>query len=587
IKTDSLRLIISKITDGKSGIFVVDINTGKMKPLLDSEFQEESPYYAQNGRIYFSADYDGIYNIYSILPDGGDLNRHTYVNGGAFSPVLMKNDTLLFSEYTSKGFRISKCKSKGVPFRIQNKNNCHFKPVPYPLGTVKINSELYRKKYLKPIWELYTGIILKDEDKAFLNRIKTGDVNNPPWKISLDFITELSMDKSDAIGQKKMHLGGALMLNTIWESYEGESKNIRFNNNVFEIYNHTFFKPNSILQTNQERKQCRNQYGFTMPLGKTAMDYYSENKNFYSDSTSKDSGDIIIRSFLIPFLGIENNSLKPTIGMNSQAFLFLFLPAIINIEPFIEWHIARDLYIGLKSQLAIYPFLIFKNFQSGFFFNIPLWIRRDLKSYNNEDISYNLNGKGSYGAFIGVEIEPVEYTRNKPISPDSIISETSIKSVISFFYGIDLYNSIPISKYTSFKVSTKNFGAKYNRDVIDVFNNKDTVNYNLLTSSLNMVEFIFPIIRNINRGRLYTDNLYGTIFYQLEFSGSNKYLSNPKLSLFTDKKYVSESAFLSHKIGLGIELGLIKDFIFERKFVLKTSWDIFNEEISADLSVKF
>jgi len=67
---------------------------------------EEQPRFIDDGKqVLFSADYDGIYNIYRMNLSDKSIQMHTRVQGGAFSPVDA-NAHILFSAYDGKGFDI-------------------------------------------------------------------------------------------------------------------------------------------------------------------------------------------------------------------------------------------------------------------------------------------------------------------------------------------------------------------------------------------------------------------------------------------------------------------------------------------------
>lgn len=63
---------------GRTGQLWIDANgDGHFHPLYDLPGNIDTPHWLKNGRITFISDHEGIGNLYSCLPDGSDLQRHT------------------------------------------------------------------------------------------------------------------------------------------------------------------------------------------------------------------------------------------------------------------------------------------------------------------------------------------------------------------------------------------------------------------------------------------------------------------------------------------------------------------------------
>jgi len=84
---DPQKLVTTRLVNGKAQLFIVDVMQKSISQLSSTKAQEETPFWAGNGRIYFSADYDGIFNIYSIKPDKSDCLRHTNTATGFFPHI--------------------------------------------------------------------------------------------------------------------------------------------------------------------------------------------------------------------------------------------------------------------------------------------------------------------------------------------------------------------------------------------------------------------------------------------------------------------------------------------------------------------
>ncbi len=63
---------------GRTGQLWIDANgDGNFHPLHDLPGNIDTPYWLKNGRITFISDHEGVGNLYSCLPDGSGLQRHT------------------------------------------------------------------------------------------------------------------------------------------------------------------------------------------------------------------------------------------------------------------------------------------------------------------------------------------------------------------------------------------------------------------------------------------------------------------------------------------------------------------------------
>lgn len=93
-------------------------HTGNITPLLsDNRIDYRDPFIDSAGQyLYYSADPDGIFNIYRIpLQDANPIpQKMTSVSGGAFMPHTGSNDILLFSEYTNNGYKLSAASLSGA-----------------------------------------------------------------------------------------------------------------------------------------------------------------------------------------------------------------------------------------------------------------------------------------------------------------------------------------------------------------------------------------------------------------------------------------------------------------------------------------
>ncbi len=118
---DGNRLYFSYADVSMRGIYEFDIRTGEKQPVLASlHVDYRDPFVSPDGEfLYFSSDFSGIYNIYRMPLLGGDKVQITEVSGGAFMPVVDNEGTLIYSGFTSGGYKIKKHKpsnARVIPF---------------------------------------------------------------------------------------------------------------------------------------------------------------------------------------------------------------------------------------------------------------------------------------------------------------------------------------------------------------------------------------------------------------------------------------------------------------------------------------
>lgn len=93
---------------GNRNIYKINLQTTETDPVLEDEYIDfRDPHIGPEGRyLYFSANTDGIHNIYRSALDGRDLQKLTSVTGGAFMPSVSNDGTLYFSEYSDNGYQV-------------------------------------------------------------------------------------------------------------------------------------------------------------------------------------------------------------------------------------------------------------------------------------------------------------------------------------------------------------------------------------------------------------------------------------------------------------------------------------------------
>jgi hypothetical protein len=96
---DGRRLVFAsdRTAQGRAGaanLFLLDLETGRTSQLTSGDWVDESPMWAEDGRIYFTSDRDGVLNVFSV-DSAGTGRRETSSWTGAFDAVPLAEGGLL------------------------------------------------------------------------------------------------------------------------------------------------------------------------------------------------------------------------------------------------------------------------------------------------------------------------------------------------------------------------------------------------------------------------------------------------------------------------------------------------------------
>lgn len=87
-------------------IAVYSFSTGKHDFLLESRSDERNGFFLNDTTIVYAADYSGIFNIYTFFITKGQRKQLTNVTGGAFMPAINISGDMVYSGYTSTGYKL-------------------------------------------------------------------------------------------------------------------------------------------------------------------------------------------------------------------------------------------------------------------------------------------------------------------------------------------------------------------------------------------------------------------------------------------------------------------------------------------------
>jgi hypothetical protein len=92
--------------DGALNLYVLDLSGNERRPLTFGAWRDQSPRWATDGRIYFASDRLGVFDIYSVDPEGHG-RRETNALTGAFDPQwVAEEQSLLYSGFSDLTFKV-------------------------------------------------------------------------------------------------------------------------------------------------------------------------------------------------------------------------------------------------------------------------------------------------------------------------------------------------------------------------------------------------------------------------------------------------------------------------------------------------
>ena len=99
--------LVAAVKRPQQGWNLEQLHLGSLQwqPLTDTRASENAPEFLPDGRVLYSADYDGVYNLYVLQPDTGEAEQWSRVVGGAFQPHWL-NGRVLYQEYSAEGYQL-------------------------------------------------------------------------------------------------------------------------------------------------------------------------------------------------------------------------------------------------------------------------------------------------------------------------------------------------------------------------------------------------------------------------------------------------------------------------------------------------
>ena len=127
---DNLYCVYIVKKNGRIAFFKHEINTNITKQISDWTTNTIGQFSVSKNKIYFTASFNGIDNIYSIDLNGDrDLKKISSVKVGAYFPSIDQHEEkLIYSEFTTKGYKLHELtiNNSSEPYVIPNLENQNY-----------------------------------------------------------------------------------------------------------------------------------------------------------------------------------------------------------------------------------------------------------------------------------------------------------------------------------------------------------------------------------------------------------------------------------------------------------------------------
>ena len=579
-------VVFSRVINGKSTLFLMSTTAMQPEQLTSGSVQAESPYWAADGRIYFSADYDGVFNIYSLLPDRSGLVRHTSTGGGYFSPKKARDGTIAASFYSGRGFSLVRVQPAAQPSEEGPSASCTFKPLPVPQGKVTIKERPYQPKYRRGISEIFLGADIRNN-----NSLITGQSRAKSDTSVVLIGGGLSSYQTDALHKRQRFLGMQLMAQAQLGGKNHEESDGRYRMLSLQRKENCPFRQKAI---DRQKPASLRSAGFQTPVPYSLPSNIRSTVRQQTDTESTDSAAAqqTISAVATPAFAVENSTAAPTVGFEMSTQLYMLLiPAVIQAAPYLEYQFAREWTGGVRLNLASAPFN-----ELPLFGSMPFYISWEHPGIYNEDISYNHTDVLQLQLSIAPQFMPGQTLER---STDSTgLFDTTLTAVGGIAADLGLFCGVPLFRYAAIQLSSFTSGVYHDEKTLDDLvvqsGNGNPFLHGLSNSYLstyNGIKTVFPVIRTIDRGRhYYFDALYGYVGYHLfAYMNSSFFdrLDEMDGAVFSEPGYRPQSIFVEHIVSAGFELGHYVSYFFFKQLSFDFNYYILDRRFSIALTSGF
>jgi hypothetical protein len=104
-------LLVSLFHAHQQDLWFYKIDSGEFFRVTDTKFTETDPVVGPDELVWFSSDFDGVYNVYTYDTTTGVVHRKTNLIGGSYGVDPAPSGDLLYTAFTGHGFRIRAIKA--------------------------------------------------------------------------------------------------------------------------------------------------------------------------------------------------------------------------------------------------------------------------------------------------------------------------------------------------------------------------------------------------------------------------------------------------------------------------------------------
>ncbi len=103
---DGQQILLVIFRNFQQDIYLMNRDGSDLRALTWDSHEEQDAYWHTDGMIYFSADPDGIFNIFKLNPETNQITQLTNVIGGAQTPRITPEGNLIYTNFTAHGWKL-------------------------------------------------------------------------------------------------------------------------------------------------------------------------------------------------------------------------------------------------------------------------------------------------------------------------------------------------------------------------------------------------------------------------------------------------------------------------------------------------
>ncbi len=103
---DGKKIVFAIFKNHQQNLYTINADGTDLRAITWDHWEELDAHWDEDGGIYFSAEPDGIFNIYRYDTGTGEVRQITNVIGGAFTPQISPEGNLLYTYYTAFGWKV-------------------------------------------------------------------------------------------------------------------------------------------------------------------------------------------------------------------------------------------------------------------------------------------------------------------------------------------------------------------------------------------------------------------------------------------------------------------------------------------------